>query len=199
MLDTLVNHDVRNDDCGSSRALLTAAIAVVERAGSPEVTIEEIAAAAGVEPDAASALFPSVDELLVEAALQMSADDLQLATVAVPTVSAQARHYAKRRAFYRAMRLGPVSRLLDARMAQVIAPLISDQIRTLVGAHLTENALAALTGEVTAESFAVTNRWIVESDDSATAESLYVELEAIVVRRFDDVRRLQEGSSAGDH
>lgn len=195
MLDRLVTHDVLDDDCGRQHALLDAAIAVVERAGTPDVTIEEIADAAGVEPRAASALFPSVDELLVEAALRMSADDLQLATVAVPTVSAQARHYAKRRAFYRAMRLGPVARLLDARMAQVIAPLISEQIRTLVGARLTENALAALTGEVTAESFAVTNRWIVESDDSATAESLYMELEAIVVRRFDDVRRLQADSS----
>ena len=195
MLDRLVTHDVLDDDCGRQHALLDAAIAVVERAGTPDVTIEEIADAAGVEPRAASALFPSVDELLVEAALRMSADDLQLATVAVPTVSAQARHYAKRRAFYRAMRLGPVSKLLDARMAQVIAPLISEQIRTLVGARLTENALAALTGEVTAESFAVTNRWIVESDDSATAESLYMELEAIVVRRFDDVRRLQADSS----
>jgi len=195
MLDRLVTHDVLDDDCGRQHALLDAAIAVVERAGTPDVTIEEIADAAGVEPRAASALFPSVDELLVEAALRMSADDLQLATVAVPTVSAQARHYAKRRAFYRAMRLGPVSKLLDARMAQVIAPLISEQIRTLVGARLTENALAALTGEVTAESFAVTNRWIVESDDSATAESLYMELEAIVVRRFDDVRRLQADSA----
>jgi len=195
MLDRLVTHDVLDDDCGRQHALLDAAIAVVERAGTPDVTIEEIADAAGVEPRAASALFPSVDELLVEAALWMSADDLQLATVAVPTVSAQARHYAKRRAFYRAMRLGPVSKLLDARMAQVIAPLISEQIRILVGARLTENALAALTGEVTAESFAVTNRWIVESDDSATAESLYMELEAIVVRRFDDVRRLQADSA----
>jgi len=106
-------------------------------------------------------------------------------------VSAQARHYAKRRDFYRAMRIGPVASLLDARMAQVIAPLISAQIRTLVGARMTEESVAAMTGQVTAEAFAVTNRWIVESDDSTTVESLYVQLEAIVVRRFDDVGRFQ--------
>ena len=192
MYELLENHDVVNDhtDLPCTR-LLAAAIGVVERAGTSAVSIDEIADAAGVEPSEASALFSSVDELLVAAALQMSARDLELATVSVPTVSAQARHYAKRRDFYRAMRIGPVASLLDARMAQVIAPLISAQIRTLVGARMTEESVAAMTGQVTAEAFAVTNRWIVESDDSTTVESLYVQLEAIVVRRFDDVGRFQ--------
>jgi len=188
----LENHDVVNDHTDLLRTrLLASAIGVVEHAGTSAVSIDEIADAAGVEPSEASALFPSVDDLLVAAALQMSAEDLQLATVSVPTVSAQARHYAKRRDFYRAMRIGPVASLLDARMAQVIAPLISAQIRTLVGARMTEESVAAMTGQVTAEAFAVTNRWIIESDDSTTVESLYVQLEAIVVRRFDDVGRFQ--------
>ena len=192
MYEMLENHDVVNDHTDLLRTrLLASAIGVVEHAGTSAVSIDEIADAAGVEPSEASALFPSVDDLLVAAALQMSAEDLQLATVSVPTVSAQARHYAKRRDFYRAMRIGPVASLLDARMAQVIAPLISAQIRTLVGARMTEESVAAMTGQVTAEAFAVTNRWIIESDDSTTVESLYVQLEAIVVRRFDDVGRFQ--------
>ena len=177
----------------SRDALLAAAIGVVEAAGSPAVTIDEIASAAGVAADEASALFGSVDDLLVEAALRMCADDLRLSAgvVGSPTVSAYAHHFARRRVFYRAMRDGAVAELLDARMAGLVAPLITMQIRTVVGARLNEDAIAQLTLDVTAESFEVTNGWILESGDSAGPESLYVRLEAIVVRRLDDARRLR--------
>lgn len=177
----------------SRDALLAAAIGVVEAAGSPAVTIDEIASAAGVAVDEASALFGSVDDLLVEAALRMCADDLRLSAgvVGSPTVSAYAHHFARRRVFYRAMRDGAVAELLDARMAGLVAPLITMQIRTVVGARLNEDAIAQLTLDVTAESFEVTNGWILESGDSAGPESLYVRLEAIVVRRLDDARRLR--------
>ena len=185
-------------------ALLLASVGVVERAGNPAVTLEEIASAAEVDIDVASALFGSendphsVDDLLVEAALRMCADDLRLDAIAkstgAPTVSAYAHHFAARRRFYRAMRHGPVAELLDARMAEVMAPLISVQIRTLVGRKLTDEVLAALTVEVTAESFDVTNRWIAESADAEGAESLYVQLEAIVLRRLEEARQLGEDS-----
>lgn len=180
----------------SRDALLAAAIGVVEAAGSPAVTIDEIASAAGVAADEASALFGSVDDLLVEAALRMCAGDLRLSAgvVGSPTVSAYAHHFARRRVFYRAMRDGAVAERLDARMAGLVAPLITMQIRTVVGARLNEDAIAQLTLDVTAESFEVTNGWILESGDSAGPESLYVRLEAIVVRRLDDARRLRSES-----
>jgi hypothetical protein len=172
-------------------ALLGAAVGVVEAAGTPAVTMSEVASAARVEVDEASGLFPSVDDMLVEAALRMCADDLRLdATTGAPTVSAYALHFARRRVFYRAMRNGAVAERLDARMARLVAPLITLQIRTLVGAHLTEDAIAQLTADVTAESFEVTNSWIVGTGDAEGAESLYRRLEAIVVRRLDDARRL---------
>jgi len=93
--------------------------------------------------------------------------------------------------FYRAMRDGAVAEQLDARMAGLVAPLITLQIRTVVGARLNEEAIAQLTLDVTAESFDVTNGWILESGDSEGPESLYLRLEAIVVRRLDDARRLR--------
>jgi len=189
------DHEVPERDSGGLRdALLSAAVAVVERATTSEVSIEEIAAAAGVDAEGASALYPSVDELLIGAALRMCAEELRLADIEVPTVSAYARHFAGRRAFYRAMRIGPVAQKLDARMAELMAPLIALQIGTLVGARMSDEALRAMTVEVTAEAFEVTNGWIVLSDDDAPVESLYLELEAIVVRRFDTVRDLQRGT-----
>ena len=197
MLGKRADHTVLSRDTGSASrpALLVAAIGVVESAGTPAVTLGEIAAAAAVDAGAASGLFASVDDLLVEAALQMCADDLRLAAVAettgAPTVSAYAHHFARRRVFYRAMRHGAVAETLDARMAELMAPLITVQIRTLVGSRMTEDAIAALTVEVTAESFDVTNRWILESGDAEGAESLYIRLEAIVLRRLDDARRLR--------
>jgi len=195
MYATQANHDVpERDSAGLRDSLLSAAVGVVERAMTSDVSIEEIAAVAGVEPAAASRLYPAVDELLIGAALRMCAEDLRLATIEVPTVSAYARHFAGRRAFYRAMRIGPVAQKLDARMAELMAPLISLQIGTLVGAHMSDEAIRALTVEVTAEAFEITNGWIVRSDDDAPVEELYLELEAIVVRRFDTVRDLQRGT-----
>lgn len=175
-------------------AVLEAAIGVVERAGTPAVTIAAIAHAAGVPADEASALFSSVDDLLVEAALRMCVDDLRLEAIArsagAPTVSAYALHFARRRDFYRAMRIGPVAAQLDARMAAVMAPLIAVQIRTVVGTRIGDDLLRQMTVEVTEESFAVTNRWILASGPHEGAESLYLLLEAIVLRGLDEARRL---------
>jgi len=197
MLGKRADHTVLPRGTGSAArpALIAAAIGVVETAGTPAVTLSDISAAAGVDAVVASGLFASVDDLLVEAALQMCADDLRLAAVAettgAPTVSAYAHHFARRRVFYRAMRHGAVAETLDARMAELMAPLITVQIRTLVGSRMTEDAIAALAVEVTAESFDVTNQWIVESDEAEGAESLYMRLEAIVLRRLDDARRMR--------
>lgn len=186
---TVVSHD---PDFTPRDALLAAAIGVVERAKTAEVTIAEIAGVAAVGPDVASALFESVDELLIEAALVVCADDLRLATIAgsAPTVSAYAHHFAKRRDFYRAMRAGSVAAALDARMARVMAPLISVQIRTLLGDRITDDMLQAMTAEVTKECFDVTTGWIVEGSADDGPEVLYLRLEAIVIRRLEDARRL---------
>lgn len=172
-------------------AILAAAIAVVESAQTSAVGIDAIAGAAEVDVDEASAIFSSVDELLVEAALRMCAHDLRLEMIAqtqgAPTVSAYAQHFARRRVFYRAMRIGPVAAMLDERMAAVMAPLISVQIQTLVGARISDDQLEQLTADLTAESFAVTNQWILDSAESAGPESLYLRLEAIVLRGLDEV------------
>jgi hypothetical protein len=174
-----------------------AAIDAVEEARTSAVDLAEIASAAGVDADVASGIYPTVDDLLVDAALRMCAEELRLAAVAetagAPTVSAYAHHFARRRTFYRAMRIGSVAQLLDARMSELVAPLIRVQIRTLVGPLLTDEALEALTVEVTAESFEVTNGWIVGSGDDDGPESLYVRLEAIVLRRLEEARQLREG------
>lgn len=178
-------------------ALRMAAIDAVEEARTSAVDLAEIASAAGVDADVASGIYPTVDDLLVDAALRMCAEELRLAAVAetagAPTVSAYAHHFARRRTFYRAMRIGSVAQLLDARMSELVAPLIRVQIRTLVGPLLTDEALEALTVEVTAESFEVTNGWIVGSGDDDGPESLYVRLEAIVLRRLEEARQLREG------
>ena len=176
-------------------ALLLAAVPVVEQAGTAAVTLAAIAAHAGVDADVASALFPDVDGLVIDAALAMCIADLGLATDAsagIPTVSAYATHFARGRVFYRAMRIGGVAAALDARMAQLVAPLIEAQIRVVVGSRLTEHQIAELTLAVTAESFEITNRWIVESPATAGAESLYVQLEAIVVRGLEHVREQRD-------
>ena len=176
-------------------ALLLAALPVVEQAGTAAVTLAAIAAHAGVDADVASALFPDVDGLLIDAALAMCIADLGLATDAsagIPTVSAYATHFARRRVFYRAMRIGGVAAALDARMAQLVTPLIEAQVRVVVGSRLTEHQVAELTLAVTVESFEITNRWIVESPATAGAESLYVQLEAIVVRGLEHVREQRD-------
>ena len=188
-----MNESAQNGD--SRDALLRAAIGVVERAQTSAVTIAEIASAARVDADEASVLFPSVDDLLVDAALKMCRDDLRLAPAAnsaaaeaAPTVSAYAHHFASRRPFYRAMRIGTVAFKLDARMAEVIGPRIAVQIRTLVGSRIDDVQLEALTAEVTAESFDVTNRWIAEGSNDEGPEELYVLFEAIVLRRLEEMR-----------
>ena len=192
MLGERGDHAVLSGDseARSRDALLRAAIGVVERAQTSAVTFAEIASAAGVDADEASALFPSVDDLLVEATLHMCREDLRLAAMAeaAPTVSAYAHHFASRRPFYRAMRVSAVAAKLDARMAEVIGPRIAVQIRTLLGSRIDDVRLGAMTAEVTAESFVVTNRWIADSPDGEGAESLYVLFEAIVLRRLEEMR-----------
>lgn len=179
-------HDSRSE----RDALLAAAIAVVERAGGPAVTVAEIAAAAGVDAAAASEIFASVDDLLVESALRMCRDDLDLDALAVrdaaPTVSAYARHFAGRKVFYRAMRGGDVATVLDARMAEMLAPFITVQTSTLLAAH--GALLETLVIQSTIECFVVTNRWILESPVDEGPEGLYVLLEDIVLRRVEDAR-----------
>ncbi|GAB3605691.1 hypothetical protein GCM10027413_11000 [Conyzicola nivalis] len=169
-------------------ALAAAAIGVVERAGTSVVTLDEIAAAARVDAGVASALFDSVDELLIEAALRLATADLGLDGSGAPTVSTFSHHFARRRAFYRAMRVGSIAPRLDARMSAVMGPLIATQIRTLVGGRISDGLLEQLTVDVTLECFEVTNRWILEARDDDGPESLYVRFEAIVLRRLEEVR-----------
>jgi len=178
-------------------ALLLAAVAVVAQAETSAVTMAEIASAAGVDVDVASALFESVDELLIEAALRQAATDLKLdgaQSNGAPTVSAFAHHFAARRPFYRAMRIGPVAAALDARMAVLVAPLISVQLRAVLGPHITDDALAEMTVFATAESFRVTNGWIVGGADTDGAEALYVLLEGIVLSSLELARAQRDES-----
>lgn len=169
---------------------MRAAVAEVERVGTPVVTVRAIAEAAGCDVAWAESLFDRVDDLLVEAALTMCAEELKLdvraAPTAAPAASAYAHHFARHRAFYRAMRLGPVAGQLDARMGAMVAPLIEAQIRTVLGTRLSEELVASLTATITEESFEVTTGWIVESAESEGAEALYVRLEAIVLRRLEE-------------
>jgi AcrR family transcriptional regulator len=178
--------------------ILAAAIGVVERANTSDVTLDEVAAAAGVDTSVASEIFGSVDDLLIEAALGLAADDLRLDAIVLasgaPTVSAYAHHFAKRRVFYRAMRFGPVTEKLDARMAVMVAPLILVQIRALVGPQITDELVASMAAEATVESFEITNRWMLESADTDGPETLYVLFEALVIHRLEIARSLHTGS-----
>jgi AcrR family transcriptional regulator len=180
------------DDLSARDALLDAAVGVVERYQTPSVGLGEIAAAAGVSADASSALFSSVDELLIEAALRNCRDDLGLDALAqtgsAPTVSAYAHHFARRKSFYRAMRDGDVAAALDGRMAELLAPFIAVQTRTLISTRNGVELLDEMILEVTIECFTVTNAWILESPAAEGAEGLYVRLEEIVIRRIEDAR-----------
>jgi len=179
-------------------AILAAAVGVVERAGTSDVTLGDIADAAGVDAAVASEIFGSVDEILIEAALGLAADDLRLDAIVLasgaPTVSAYAHHFARRRVFYRAMRSGPVTEKLDARMAVMVAPLILVQIRTLVGPHMTDDLIATMAADATVEAFEITNRWMLESSDTDGPETLYVLFEALVIHRLEVARSLHTGS-----
>ena len=193
MLGNRESHRVISSDPAPSNrdALLLAAVDVVADAKTSAVSMDGIAAAAGVDVDVASALFESVDELLIEAALRQAATDLKLDGAranAAPTVSSFAHHFAARRPFYRAMRIGAVAAALDARMAMLVAPLISAQLRAVVGPHITDETLAEMTAVATAESFRVTNGWIVGGAENEGPEALYVLLEGIVLRSLDAAR-----------
>jgi len=179
-------------------AILAAAVGVVERAGTSDVTVDDVAAAAGVDASIVTGMFGAVDELLIEAALGLAADDLRLDAIVLasgaPTVSAYAHHFAKRRVFYRAMRSGPVTAKLDARMAVMVAPLILVQIRALVGPNITDELVASMAAETTVEAFEITNGWMLESSDSDGPETLYVLFEALVLHRLDIARSLSTGA-----
>jgi len=179
-------------DGGAEQALIAAGLDRVARTGTSLVTLDEIAADAGIGADVAAELFPSANELLVRGAMARCIEELRVAPAegpgSVPTASGYARHFARHREFYRAMRIGEVAALLDARMAAAVAPLVAHQIRTVVGSNLTGEQIATMTADVTAESFEVTNRWIVEAPDGATPESLYMRLEDLVLRQLEAVR-----------
>jgi AcrR family transcriptional regulator len=178
----------------AQRSLEAAGLALVERGGTPVVTIAEIAALAGIDPAQAATLIPSTDELLVRAAINRCVDELRVAsTGAFPPLSAYARHFARHRAFYRAMRIGEVAALLDARMAQLVAPFIEEQIRVVVGTRVSDRVVATMTADVTSQSFEATNGWIVGGPETGTPESLYVRLEAIVLRQLEGLRTPPQG------
>ena len=168
------------------RSLLAAGLALVEVGGTPLVTLAEIAAHAGVGSDEAAALFPSANELLVRAAIARCVHELRVSsTGAFPPLSAYAQHFSRHREFYRAMRIAEVAALLDARMAALVAPFIAEQIRMVVGSRVSDDVVATMTAEITAESFEATNGWIVDGPGSAAPESLYVRLEAIVLSHIE--------------
>ena len=178
-------------DLAIRSAVLDAAIVVVEREGTPAVTTREIAAAAGVDDATVVDAFASTDELLVEAALDACSRDLstfEIEASDTPPLSAFAHHYAKRRLFYRALRIGAMAQKIDARMGPFIVSRVESRIRFFFGTRLGEAQITREARRITTEATHITNSWIVDETWDGNPDDLYRALDALLMENVTSIR-----------
>ena len=128
---------------------MRAAVTLVAERGTAAVSLSEIAEAADVTRKVVYQHFGDRDALLLAAGLDLASRELlptmtdHLTTAggqaldAREPVLAMARHFADRRAFYRALMTGPTAFAVDQGLTSLILPVNRDGMRTLYGDRLT--------------------------------------------------------------
>jgi AcrR family transcriptional regulator len=146
----------------SRSALFRAAVDLVGERGTTNVAVSELAEAADVSRQLIYQQFGDRDTLLLEAALDLARRELTESDHEVgvsPGMTAALRHFAGRRAFYRAMLTGPCAYRLTIALSNLLSPFNRELVRGMPGVRA--GVVDDLTTFVTGGWAAVMNDWII--------------------------------------
>ncbi|MET7475644.1 TetR/AcrR family transcriptional regulator [Streptomyces sp. NPDC005648] len=158
----------------SRAALMGAAVRLVSERGSTALSVKDLAEAAGVSRQLVYLQFGDRDTLLVEAAADlvrrelfegMEDDDPRA------WASAMARHFAGRRAFYRAMLTGSCAFAMTRTLTGLFGGVNDTFLRRRFGV-VDEDVAHDLAAFVAGGTGAVVNDWLIDGDDPLDPEAL---------------------------
>ncbi|MCW4386225.1 TetR family transcriptional regulator [Salinibacterium sp. SYSU T00001] len=171
----------RTDDPRAERtraALLHAAVDVVQEQGTSDLSLTEIAKAAGVSRQAAYLRYRDLGELLLDAAIELLRSEVGPPTPGENPRAATLRmteHFARHRDFYRAMLSGRSAYALHLRILQLLHPSAPENVKAL------ETAPARDLGAfVTGGAGTIINSWVLDPDDDSTPEQLADRIDTVL-------------------
>lgn len=162
----------------SRSALLRAVVALVAERGTTSIPISDLAEAADVSRQLVYQQFGDRDALLAAAALDLVETELLPEVAQVPDGSDErsraliaARHFARRRPFYRAMLTGPCAYRLNVALSGLLSPFNAEFVRRMPGVPQAPDVVDDLTAFVTGGWAALVNAWIVDGPDPLDPEA----------------------------
>jgi AcrR family transcriptional regulator len=150
-------------------ALMQAAIDLVSARGTVAITMSDIAEAAKVSRKAAYQQFGDRDALLLQTALDLIRRELLPSLESAPRGRARvlnsARHFADRRAFYRAVLLSASGLALGRELAAFLLPITYESVAAQFVDTVSAVTIADLTTTYVGGSTALLIRWLVEDPE----------------------------------
>ncbi|MEV0150562.1 MULTISPECIES: helix-turn-helix domain-containing protein [unclassified Nonomuraea] len=160
-------------------ALMRAAVALVSERGTAAVAISDIAEAADVSRQVVYQQFGDRDTLLLEAALDLVRRELLPGVTEGPNAPAghpgepagrsralaAARHFARHRAFYRALLTGSYAFALNRALTGLLIPINRQAVQRLYGERLDPRTAEDLATFLTGGGAACVNTWVVDGED----------------------------------
>lgn len=175
---------------------MRAAIALVAERGTSNIPVSDIADAADVSRPLLYQHFGDRDTLLLEAALDLARTDLVARVhdtdeklTERDRVLAAARHFARHRAFYRAMLTGPSGYALNKALTDLLSPFNRAWARRMVADEPDTELLDDLALFLTGGSATVFNTWVIEGPDPLDPEAFtdrLLRMLPVVTRRPSD-------------
>jgi AcrR family transcriptional regulator len=164
------------------RRILTSAVQLIDERGSTEITLEDVAGHAGLNPHAAWVFFRNQDDLVVQAALDLLQVEVfshfahAASSYAVPTASAYAFHFARHARFYRAAALGSARQAVQEALAEQLAHFAElDVLAVFAQNHGTRDVSSRIVDEAGEK----VRQWLTSGSDDPT--ELFLELEATFI------------------
>jgi AcrR family transcriptional regulator len=153
---------------------MNAAVNLVAERGSAAIALSDIAEAADVGRKVAYERFGDRETLLLEAAFDLLRTELVPQIVALPPgrarAVASARHFAERRAFYRAMLTSSCAQMLSSGVVEMLLPRTRERIEDLYGDELGEQFVTDLAVQLHGGVMAMLTKWLVDGEDPLDAE-----------------------------
>ncbi|WP_306371488.1 TetR/AcrR family transcriptional regulator [Nocardiopsis sp. CC223A] len=171
----------------SRAALMRAAVDLVTERGTTAIAVSDLARAADVSRQLVYLQFGDRDTLLLEAALDLARRDLVKGAAPGPAdvtgpgrLLAATEHFARYRAFYRAMVTGPCGYALTAALSDLLSPFSRLMVDRMTAGTASPELAEDLTRFVVGGWAASINTWLVESPDPLDAEAFAARLGRMV-------------------
>jgi AcrR family transcriptional regulator len=170
--------------------MLRPAEELVTRAQSTELTLGDIAQAAGVAPATLALFFRHSSTYFVEAALDLARTEIlspyldNHPPTSGPSTSAFAQHFHRHRDFYIVMQSSSCAPALNAAFDDLFRYFNAISVRAVLGPNAPEARVDAVSAAITATARATVREWLFDTAADPTAEALYMRLEKVMSDRI---------------